>query len=164
MIVLFFSVGSYYLSSVSSLKNEIISVQLGRIANYIGSDIIDLVSLCYTTNLDQLLIKQLNLPKGLTAYAYDLSLEKIGQSMVVRAYLISDSNIYGEFVLPFSIEGNIKLYNGSDSQIENFILSENPSLNPELEIYSRDANAVVWCAKIGGNITIGLGIIQEGGG
>jgi len=88
LMLIFFSIGSYYSMSIVSLKNEVITVQLSKIANYIGSDIEDLVSLCYISELKQMLIKNLTLPSGLTSYGYIMTIEKIGKSILVRVYLI----------------------------------------------------------------------------
>jgi len=160
LMLIFLSVGSYYTMSIASLKNEVITVQLSKIANYIGSDMVDLVSLCYIGELDQLLIKSLTLPAGLTVYGYNMTVEKIGQNMVVRIYLISDSLVYGEYALPWSTESSIKVYNGSDADVENYIQSEKPSLTPKLHIDNLDTGIVVWCVKIEDQITIGLGLMS----
>ncbi len=160
LMLIFLSVGSYYSMSIASLKNEVITVQLSKIADYISSDMIDLVSLCYVGELNQLLIKNLTLPAGLTAYGYNMTVEKIGQSMLVRVYLISDSLVYGEYALPWSTESNIKVYNGSDAEVENCIQSERPSLTPKLQVDNLDTGIVVWCVKIEDQITIGLGLMS----
>jgi hypothetical protein len=148
LMLIFLSVGSYYSMSIASLKNEVITVQLSKIANYIGSDIVDLVSLCYISEQDQMLIKNLTLPTGLTAYGYNMTIEKIGQSMLVRVYLISESLVYGEYVLPWPTESNIRVYNGSDPEV--------PGLTPKLHVDNLDTGIVIWCQKTGDQITIGL--------
>jgi len=145
--------------SIASLKNEVITVQLSKIANYIGSDAVDLVSLCYISDLDQLLVKNLTLPSGLTAYGYNMTVERVGQSMLVRVYLISDTLVYGEYTLPWSTESSIEIYNGSYAEVEDYIQSERPSLTPTLHLDNLDVGIVVWCAKIDDQITIGLGLM-----
>jgi len=145
--------------SIASLKNEVITVQLSKIANYIGYDAVDLVSLCYISDLDQLLVKNLTLPSGLTAYGYNMTVERVGQSMLVRVYLISDTLVYGEYTLPWSTESSIEIYNGSYAEVEDYIQSERPSLTPTLHLDNLDVGIVVWCAKIDDQITIGLGLM-----
>ncbi len=159
LMLIFFSVGSYYSSSIASLKDEVITVQLSKIANYIGSDAVDLVSLCYINDMDQLLVKNLTLPAGITAYEYNMTVERVGQSMLVRVYMISDSLVYGEYTLPWSAESSIEIYNGSDAAVEDFVHSERPSLAPVLHVDNLDLGIVVWCAKIDDQITIGLGLM-----
>jgi|GEM_PF-973874 len=159
LMLIFFSVGSYYSMSISSLKNEVITVQLSKIADYIGSDTVDLVSLCYINDMDQMLVKNLTLPAGLTAYGYNMAVEKAGQSMFVRVYLISDSLVYGEYALPWSTESGIKVYNGSDAEVEGYIQSERPSLTPRLYVDNGDTGIVIWVAKIEDQVTVGLGIM-----
>jgi hypothetical protein len=152
LMLIFLSVGSYYSMSIASLKNEVVTVQLSKIANYIGSDIVDLVSLCYIGELDQLLIKNLTLPAGLTAYGYNMTVEKIGQNMVVRIYLISDSLVYGEYTLPWSTESNIEVYDGSGTYPD--------KLTPTFYVDNLDTGIVIWCTKIEDQITIGLGLMS----
>jgi len=159
LMLIFFSVGSYYSTSIASLKNDVITVQLSKIAIHIGSDAVDLVSLCYISDLDQLLVKNPTLPAGLTAYGYNMTVERVGQSMLVRVYMISDSLVYGEYTLPWSTESSIAIYNGSDAVVENFVQSERPSLTPTLHVDNLDVGIVVWCAKINNQITIGLGLM-----
>jgi hypothetical protein len=159
-MLIFFSVGSYYSMSIASLKNEVITVQLSKIANYIGSDIVDLVSLCYISELDQMLIKNLTLPTGLTSYGYNMTIEKIGQSMLIRVYLVSESLVYGEYILPWPIESNIRVYNGLDSEVENYIQSERPSLLLKLHVDNLDMGIMIWCVKLEDQITIGLGLMN----
>jgi hypothetical protein len=146
--------------SIASLKNEVIAVQLSKIANYIGSDIEDLVSLCYISKLNQMLIKNLTLPTGLTSYGYNMTIEKIGQSMLVRVYLISESEVYGEYILPWPTESNIRVYNDLDSEVENYIQSERPSLILELHVDDLDTGIMIWCVKLEDQITIGLGLMN----
>ena len=160
LMLIFFSIGSYYSMSIASLKNEVITVQLSKISNYIGSDIVDLVSLCYISELDQLLIKNLTLPAGLTAYGYNMTIKKTTQGIFVRVSLISESEVYGEYTLPWSTESNIRVYNGSDAGVENYIQSERPYLAPEVQVYSGDKGIVIWCVKIEDQITIGLGLMS----
>ena len=148
LMLIFVSVGSYYSMSINSFKNEVITVQLSKIANYIGSDTIDLVSLCYIDEGDQLLIKNLTLPAGLSAYGYNMTIEKIGESMLVRVYLISDSMVYGEYTLPWSTESSIKVYDGSGTYPVN--------LKPKLHVDNLDRGIAIWCIKTGDQITIGL--------
>ena len=160
LMLIFLSVGSYYSISIASLKNEVITVQLSKIANYIGSDIVDLVSLCYISELNQTLIKTLTLPTGLTAYGYNMTIEKIGQSMLVRVYLISESLVYGEYILPWPTESNIRVYNDLDPEVENYIHSERPSLILKLHVDNLDMGIMIWCVKLEDQITIGLGLMN----
>jgi len=160
LMLIFFSVGSYYSVSIATLKNEAITVQLSKIANYIGSDMVDLVTLSYVSDLNQLLVKSLTLPTGITSYDYNMTVETIGQTMYVRVYLISDSLVYGEYALPWSTESSIAIYNGSDAEVESYIQIERPSLTPRLFFDDEDSGLVIWCAKIEDQITIGLGLMS----
>jgi putative flippase GtrA len=40
LMAIFLSVGSYYTMSISALRSQVIAVQLGGIANYVGSDLV----------------------------------------------------------------------------------------------------------------------------
>jgi hypothetical protein len=163
LMLIFISVGSYYSMSIASFKNEVITVQLSKIANYIGSDTVDLVSLCYISDENQTLIKKITLPAGLTAYGYNMTIEKIGQSMLVRVYLISDSDVYGEYTLPWSTESSIRNYNDLDAETKNETKNcihtqfKRPYLDPDAKVYSEDTDIMIWCLKTGDQITIGLG-------
>lgn len=162
LMAIFLSVGSYYTMSISSLRREVIAVQLGGIANYVGSDLVDLVSLCYISEINQTIIKSLNFPEGITAYGYEVTLENTTNGMRVQANLISESEVYGEYILPWSADSNIRIYNGSDVNVENQIQSERPSLNPEVMVFNGETGIpVVWCVKIEDQITIGLGLLSD---
>jgi hypothetical protein len=159
LMAIFLSVGSYYTLSISSLRREVIAVQLGGIANYIGSDLVDLVSLCYVSETDQLVIKSLNFPEGVTAYGYEVTIENTAQGMRVQADLISESEVYGEYILPWSADSNIQIYyNGSD--VEGYIQSKGLNLDPETMVYSGETGIVVWCVKTENQVTIGLGLLS----
>jgi hypothetical protein len=162
LMAIFLSVGSYYTMSISALRSQVIAVQLGGIANYIGSDLVDLVSLCCISETDQLVIKSLNFPEGITAYGYEATLENTAQGIRVQANLISESEVYGEYILPWSADSHIRIYNGSDVEIENYIQSERPNLNPEVMVFNGETGTVVvWCVKIEDQITIGLGLLSS---
>jgi hypothetical protein len=80
--------------------------------------------------------------------------------MRVQANLISESEVYGEYILPWSADSHIRIYNGSDVEIENYIQSERPNLNPKVMVFNGETGTVVvWCAKIEDQITIGLGLL-----
>jgi hypothetical protein len=161
LMAIFLSVGSYYTMSISTLRREVIAVQLKGIANYISSDIVDLVSLCYISEINQTIIKSLNLPEGVTAYGYEITIEKTAQGMRVQTNLISESEVYGEYILPWSADSNIRIYNGSDEAVENQIQSERPNLSPKVMVFSGETDIpVVWCVKIEDQITIGLGLLS----
>jgi hypothetical protein len=159
LMLIFISVGSYYSMSIASFKNEVITVQLSKIANYIGSDMVDLVSLCYISAEDQLLIKNITLPAGITAYQYNMAIEKTTQN-IVRVSLVSESYVYGDYALPWSTESSIIIYNGSNAEAKNYIQSERPYLNPVVGVYSGDKGIVIWCLKTENQITIGLGLMS----
>jgi hypothetical protein len=160
LMLIFFSVGSYYSMSIATLKNEAITVQLSKIANYIGSDMVDLVTLSCISDMNQLLVKNLTLPAGITSYGYNMTVETIGQTMFVRVYLFSDSLVYGEYALPWSTESSIQIYNGSETEVESYIQTERPSLTPRLFFDNSNTGIVIWCAKIEDQITIGLGLMS----
>jgi len=123
----------------------------------------DLVSLCYISDEDQLLIKNITLPAGLTAYGYEMAIEKTGQSMRVRICLTTDSAVYGEYALPWSAESSIRNYDdlNATSKVEtkNRIRTEfkRSYLDPDAKVYSEDRYIMIWCLKTGDQITVGLG-------
>jgi len=156
LMVVFFAVGSYYSLSYTSLQLQIIAVNLEKISNYVASNVMDMVSLCYMSGVNQVISKRLEIPARIGAYGYNITiLQMTGEeNFKVRAYLVSRPTIYGESTLPWSTSGMMKIYNGTDIGIENL------SFDPKISVFSGSSNIVVWCLKRDNEILIGLGIMK----
>jgi hypothetical protein len=156
LISLFVVAGIYYSISYSSFKNRIIATQLEEVADYVSSNVIDLVSLCSLSNLDQLIIKELDIPEVVSeTYYYNITLVQIKDSntqewlFAIRTYPVSQPTIIKESNLPWVADGNIMVYNGTDP-VET-------TLKLKVTVSSL-ANVVAWCSKSGEKISIGFGV------
>ena len=156
LISLFVVAGIYYSITYSSFKTRIIATQLEEIADYISSNVIDLVSLCSLSNLDQLIIKELDILEFVSeTYYYNITLVEIKDPntqewlFAIRTYPVSKPTIIKESNLPWSANGNIMVYNGTDP-VET-------TLHLEVTVSSL-TNVVAWCSKSGEKISIGLGV------
>lgn len=152
LISVFIVTGMYYNVTYSTFETRVFYVQLEEVANYISSYTIDLVSLCLVTDVNQLIFEELDVPASIKNHLYSISLVQLGENLVVRVYLDAKPNIRKDSTLPWSTDGNLKVYNGTDPM-------EVPDPNLQLKIeVSSGSNAVAWCLKRGEKITIGLGV------
>jgi hypothetical protein len=149
----------YYSMSYSAFETRIVETQLEEVVNYISSNAIDLVSLCSLSNLDQLIMEELEVPERVNTNYYNITIERVKDPntkewlFTVRAHLNSQPTILKESNLPWSAEGNLRVYNGTDP-----LGITDSTLQPELIVSSNSANIVVWCLKNGEKTTIGLGL------
>jgi hypothetical protein len=159
LMALFFVVGSYYSFSFIALKEEITIAQLEKVSNYFAADMVDLVSLCYTSTMDQLIIKKLDIPISLMGYGYGVTIFSTADRIIVTSSLTSVTSVTGYSSLPWAVDAKVHLYNQTDTEINQYIQTKQPSLTMYDEVYSSEFNIVVWCLKLDNEITIGLGIL-----
>lgn len=154
LLVVFFVASTYYANSYLNYRSQILSVQLQEAADYVSSNFVDLISLCSISSSDQLLVKTLEMPKGIGTDAFSTSLIEMVNPITFKRYLtiraIMNSqegwSMYKEATLPWVA---VKVWNGTIVQGLNRIL-------PGLTI-SSTASPVIWVQKLGTEITIGLG-------
>ncbi|MEM3040964.1 MAG: hypothetical protein QXG97_02915 [Nitrososphaerota archaeon] len=156
LMVVFFAVSSYYSISYASLQFQVIALNLEKVSNYVASNVVDTISLCYMTETNQVIYKKLEIPAKIGVYGYNVTILQIAgeENFKVRSYLVSRPAIYGESTLPWSTSGLIGIYNGTDLGIDDL------SFDPEISVSSGLSNIVVWCSKLGDDILIGLGIMR----
>jgi len=153
LLILFSILGTYYSISYSSLRSEIVASNLQEIAEYVASEIVDLVSLLSLSMGDQLLIKGLQMPEKIGGNIYNLTITKSGDALKVRVYLASNPSVYGESVLPWLVGGYIEPFNGTAS-------FNSTRITPKTTISSASGNPAVWCMRSLGKITFGLGVME----
>lgn len=155
LIVVFISVTMFYTMAYFSLQTEALAHQLQEVADYVSANLVDLVSLCFISPTDQLLIKGLEMPENIGTDLYIVTLTNttnpITQEnlLVVRAFFNSRPSIYKESLLPWS---TVKMWNGTEIS----------GLQPSLSISSGASNIVAWALKQGDEITVGLGVMNTG--
>ena len=156
LMIVFFAVGSYYSISYTSLQLQIIAVNLEKTSDYVASNVMDMISLCYMSEANQVIFKKLEIPARIGTYSYNVTILHMTEeeNFKVRAYLVSRPTTYGESTLPWSTSGIMKIYNGTDIGIENL------SFDPKISVVSGSSNIVVWCLKLENEIIIGLGIMK----
>jgi len=153
--------GIYYNICYSSLQVEVVATQLDEVTDYVSSTAVDLVSMCSLSVTDQLIVKDLELPERLGTFSYTVTIVRsisTAQEEVfkVRAYFDSSPSVFKESSLPWSTEGNLRIYNDTDPNTDP--RSINPSLQPAVCLSSFSTDTALWCMKDGENVTIGLGV------
>ncbi len=154
LLVIFTVVGTYFTIYYSSLRSEVIASNLQDAADYVSSQIVDLVNLCFTSTEDQLLIKELEIPQQVGGSVYIIKIAYSEDLVKIVAYFFSNPSILGESLLPWSTGGNIEFFNGTDPGISD------PRVKPRTSISSLHENLIVWCLKKEGRITFGLGVME----
>ena len=154
LLILFSITGVYYSLSYSSLQSEIMVSNLQEVADYVSSEIVDLVSLGSLSAEGQLLIKELQLPEKIGGHVYNLTITESGDTLKVQVYLRSDPSVFGESILPWLIGGYIQPFNGTGASINS------TRITPQTTISSISKNPVVWCMRNSGKITFGFGVME----
>lgn len=155
LLVLFGIIGVYYTTSYSSLQSEIIASNLQGVADYVSSEIVDLVSLCSLSVGDQLLIKKIKIPETIGKSIYNLTIIESEGLLKVLVSLSSDPSVYGDSILPWSTGSYLVVFNGTDPGIDN------SRITPMITILSVSNDPVVWCLKKDeGKMTFGLGVME----
>jgi len=154
LIVLFSIVGTYCTIYFSSLQPEVLADNLQGVSEYVSAEIVDIVSLCSLCTEDQLLVKKLEVPELIKGNAYNLSITRSESSLEVLAQVSLNPTIFGEALLPWSTEGNIKFFNGTDPGVND------SRIIPKVSVSSFSENLAVWCLKRSGRITFGLGLME----
>ena len=158
LIVLFSIVGTHYTMYYSTLQSHIVAHNLEEISIHVSFEFLDLVSLCTMSSKNQLVFKQLDIPKNISGNNYDLFIINTGDSFKVIAN--KSSSFYGESILPWKDGVNIAIYDGSelDLEVKGFMI------DPKIRVSSVFDDLVVWCKKTEGTIMVGLGRISYAGG
>jgi hypothetical protein len=165
LIMVFIGVTMFYTLSYLSLQTEALTQQLQEAADYVSTNLVDLVSLCFISPTDQLLIKSLEMPKNIGNNLYSLTLlittDPITQEnvLMVQAFFNSQPYNYMESVLPWSIGGNMKIWNGTT--INNLPFPAANQFEPKISISSGGSNLVAWVLRQGNMITVGLGVMKD---
>lgn len=171
LLSMFFLVGTYYNGFYTNLHSKAYEAQLGQVADYVASEIIDLVIIVNLPEADQFLVKDIEPPTFIGEKVYNISIitmtPSYGDTEVMRVVTrIASLNIYSVSDLPWSLNGSIKIYTGqSIPHPENVSLREHLPSDAGLGRSVQTAEAasmVVWSSREGENITIGLGVIDRG--
>ena len=159
LIIVFISVTMFYTMSYLPLQTEALAQQLQEVTDYVSASLVDLVSLCFISPTDQILIKGLEMPENIGTYLYIVTLKNTTNPitherlLVVQAFFDSRPSIYMESLLPWSMEGKIRIWNGTEIN--------NPRFWPRVFISSGASNLVAWALKQGEEITVGLGVMNK---
>ena len=158
LIGLFISVGMTYNIYFNDMKDQAAKAQLQVVADRVSSLIIDVCSLGSTTQTGQLLVKTLEVPAEISQSSYNITLVKThtvtGESVcAVLVKLTWRPDIYSESQLFWNSQENMtrisdKLPVGFSSSV----------FQAKYSVVSGVSTPVVWYAKNGANVTIGLGV------
>lgn len=169
LLMIFFSIGSFYQDYYASLHQEAYEVQLKQIADYVASNLIDLVTLNEIIDEDACLIKTIGIPYSIGENLYNVSLITMtssgGDVRVIKVIaFIEKLNLYAMVDLPWSVDSRIVIYTNqtiprSDVYPANNIISSKASA--ESIRTGKPASMIVWSFKDGGQIVIGLGTVDR---
>ena len=164
LLVMFFTVGTYYDWYFTDLSREAYRVQLGQVADYISSNIVDLVTLGQLTDRDQFLTKEIEIPRVIADKLYNISLlvmtPSYGDNDVIRVLVRIDSlDIYASSDMPWSANSNIHICNNqtiNNITVRSNLLSDAAASKAAQE--KKPAKIVVCCLKTSENFAVGLGV------
>ncbi len=155
LLLLFTAMGTYYTVYFAFLQSEVVASSLQEISEYCTAETVDMVTLCQLSVEDQMLFKKMALLSDIKGNTYTLTITSSGGYLKVITQLSLDSSVFGEALLPWSVEGSVTCYNGTDPGIGD------SRVNPQVSVSSDTPNLIVWCLKSGGKTTIGLGTMEE---
>ena len=144
LITIFFIAGLYYNYVYSSLQTDVTTKKLKEVADYVASNIMDLISLCYLSSGDQSLNKTVTVPESIGNNIYTIAIANFSDPAagevlyVVRAYLTLSPSVYGESELPWTSGGGIRVDSSASS------------------ISAGVGSFIIWCRKTGDTITVGF--------
>jgi hypothetical protein len=152
------SAGMTYSIYFNDMKDQAAKAQLQVVADHVSTLIVDICSLGSTTQTEQLLIKSLDIPAEVSESSYNVSLIRTttvtGESVcAVLVKLTWRPSIYSESQLFWNGEENITQISGRLPEGFSSSLFE-----ARYSVTSGFSTPVVWYAKDGSNITVGLGV------
>ena len=167
LLMIFFSIGGFYQNYYSILSQRANEAQLNQIASYVASNLIDIVTLSQTIEGDQFLIKSIDIPYSLNNYLYNISISAMpsstGEENILRIVAsISKLTDYAIVDLPWTANGNIKIYTNQTIPRSDVIVTSHQSSNKassEIAINKKPVSTIVWCMKNSNTIIIGLGVL-----
>ncbi len=160
--------GSYYQNYYTILSQQTYRTQLKQIAEYVGSNLIDIVTLSQTIPGDQFLSKTIEIPYSINENLYDLSLiktptSKIDVEVVRLISIIVKNNQYSIVDMPWSGE-NILIYTNQTIPRPDILISSSISSNAaasQAVIRKEPTKMIVWCLKTNNVIIIGFGVMKK---
>ena len=102
LLTFLFLIGAFVQNAYTNVQSEVVVSKLTETADLVASDIIDLVSLCFLSDLDQNLTKLLELPPSIGDNLYTIDIVPyfdpvIGEPIyIVRASLALTPSTYGQ--------------------------------------------------------------------
>ena len=160
--------GSYYQNYYLILSQQTYGTQLKQIAEYVGSNLIDIVTLSQTIPGDQFLSKTIEIPYSINENLYDLSLiktptSKVDVDVVRLISIIVKNNQYSIVDMPWSGE-NILIYTNQTIPRPDILISSSISSNAaasQAVIRKEPTKMIVWCLKTNNVIVIGFGVMDR---
>ncbi|MBS7631388.1 hypothetical protein KEJ47_07435 [Candidatus Bathyarchaeota archaeon] len=169
LLMMFFSVGTFYQDYYTNLHEKAYEAQLNQVANYVASNLVDLVSLNQMISGDKCLVKTIEIPYSIGENLYNVSLIPMissgGDINVIRVIaFIEKMNLYAMVDLPWSVDSSIMVYTNqtlprSDIFPLNNIVSNKASADSRRT--GKPVSMVVWSLKEGDRIVIGLGTLDK---
>ena len=160
--------GSYYQNYYLILSQQTYGTQLKQIAEYVGSNLIDIVTLSQTIPGDQFLSKTIEIPYSINENLYDLSLiktptSKVDVDVVRLISIIVKNNQYSIVDMPWSGK-NILIYTNQTIPRSDILISSSISSNAaasQAVIRKEPTKMIVWCLKTNNVIVIGFGVMKK---
>jgi hypothetical protein len=136
--------GPYIQNVYTTIEKEAVAFKLRDIANQVSSTIVDLVSLCFLSEVDQNLTKRIELPSGIDNNLYTIKIDTYTDFLidetyyVIRTYLTSKPTIFEQSELPWTVNGLLNIDAGAST------------------VSNGSGKIVITCEKTGDIITLGL--------
>ena len=175
IIVLFFTMATFWNGYFTNLNVQAYKAQLGQVADYFTSNLNDLIALSKITAGDLFLVNEMKVPSIIGEKLYNISLIKTlapdGNKQIISVTTsIASLNIYAVSELMWSPDLNIQIYSNQsipDAALHNATLSKYLLSDAALSEAARtrgNASIVVWCSKTNDVTVIGLGVKDNPGG
>lgn len=169
LLMMFFSVGIFYQDYYTNLHEKAYEAQLNQVANYVASNLVDLVAINQMISGDKCLIKTIEIPYSIGENLYNISLipmtSSTGSVNVIKVVaFIEKLNLYAMVDLPWSVDSNILIYSNqsiprSDLFPLNNIVSNKASSDSHRT--GKPISMIVWSLKEGDQIVIGFGTLDR---
>jgi hypothetical protein len=171
LITMFFSVGSYYNGLHVDMNREASKTQLGQVADYISSNIIDLVVLSQLTKEEVFLVKKIKLPLYVGEHYYNISLIEMpstytGEELFKVYTEIETEYIYSTSELPWAKSPALQIFSNqsistrydNDIELHTHVMSN--GADRRAAETGDICSLVIWCCKSENSTIVGLGVLS----
>lgn len=147
LLVIMLVVSFYFTNFGTVIGVKAVEKELNEVAEYIASNIIDMISLANASLSDTLLL-EIDFPYEINGYGYSINVTKEIDHYIVATRIEHTTIVEGKAILPFTSSQII--YSSLDPGID--------GIEGKNGLHSGTKKALIWCKKIGTEIYFGFGV------